>query len=366
VTDGIDEGPRGSIITTDPPFRSAAGPRSWTVVSPARRDGNEIPDWVRRVCEPRDFRRRRRPDRWRHDRRHQRQSRRSVRCCAAGSDGHDLCAADARRADRGDQRRRQLSLSRHSARHLSGVVRAARLRAGRARRDSRHARIHRDTERHDAGLDAAGNRDGHRRHAGRRRVVDQDFDQLRLQGARLDPERARHVGDSRRVAGRHDVAHRRRRQCRGNAERLSHLRRARRSEPRDDRRPGHDRRHRRDRRLRRLRCVRGSDRRHGRPRRRHGPARRADADDHQVGRQRIPRHALRRLPELGSAGHQHHRRAGRAQHPRQGRQPDEGLLRLQRRRRRLPAQGQGLVVRLVPRVQYRDQRAAIPGAPAPR
>ena len=36
-------------------------------------------------------------------------------------------------------------------------------------------------ERDDAGVDAAGNRDGHRRHAGRGCVVDQDLHQLRLQ-----------------------------------------------------------------------------------------------------------------------------------------------------------------------------------------
>ena len=188
------------------------------------------------------------------------------------------------------------------------------------------------------------------------------LDQLRLQGARLDPERARHVGDPRRVAGGDDGPHRRRRQRRGHAERLPHLRRARRSEPRDDRRARDHRRHRRDRRLRRLRRVRGSHRRHRRTRRRHGPARRADADDDQVGRQPVPRLGLRRLSELEPAIDQHHRRAGRARHPRQGSQPDEGLLRLQRRRRRLRAEGQDVVVRLVPRVRHRDQRAALPGA----
>ena len=114
------------------------------------------------------------------------------------------------------------------------------------------------------------------------------------------------------VAGRDDGAHRCRRQRRRHAERLSHLRCARRSEPRDDRRAGHHRRHRRHRRLCRLRRVRRSDRRHRRSWRRHGPARRADADDDQVRRQPVPRLALRRLSELEPAGDQHHRRAGRA------------------------------------------------------
>ena len=59
--------------------------------------------------------------------------------------------------------------------------------------------------------------------------------------------------------------------------------------------------------------------------------------------------------------HQHHRRADRARHPRQGSQPHEGLLRLQRRRRRLREEGQAVVVRLVSRVRHRDQRAALPG-----
>ena len=39
---------------------------------------------------------------------------------------------------------------------------------------------------------------------------------------------------------------------------------------------------------------------------------------------------LRRLSELEPAVHEHHRRSDRARHPRQGRQPHEGLLRLQR------------------------------------
>ena len=107
------------------------------------------------------------------------------------------------------------------------------------------------------------------------------------------------------------------------------------------------------------------DGRHRGTRRRHGPARRADADDDQVRREPVPRLGLRRLPELGLAIDQHHRRTGLARDPRQGSQPDEGLLRLQRRRRRLRQQGQDLVVRLVPRVRHRNQRATLPGAGAP-
>ena len=123
-------------------------------------------------------------------------------------------------------------------------------------------------------------------------------------------ERARPLGDSRRVAGHPDEPDRRRRQRRRHADRLRHLRHHG-SEPADGRR---HRRHRRDRRRRlllRLRVLRRGGRERGGAQRRDAVAGRAVELHQQVGRQRVPRHVLRRLREREDPVAQHRRRSDR-------------------------------------------------------
>ena len=121
---------------------------------------------------------------------------------------------------------------------------------------------------------AHGKRDGQRPIAGRRRRHDEDVDQLRLAAAGGAAQRPRFLGDSRGRAGHPDAAHRRRRQRRGHADRLFHLRHQVGSAPADGRRHRQHRRHQRRRVLLRLRLGRGSLGDHRRQRRRtcRGPA----------------------------------------------------------------------------------------------
>ena len=103
-------------------------------------------------------------------------------------------------ADIGDRHGRQLPLSGAASRHLHRDLRAARLQHAEAREHRDLDGLHGDGERRARGGVTAGDRDGHRRFAGHRHVLDARAAELQAGSAAGNPERARPLVAARRHA----------------------------------------------------------------------------------------------------------------------------------------------------------------------
>ena len=183
-------------------------------------------------------------------------------------------------------------------------------------------RVHGDREHRAGRRQPAGDRHGQRRIAGGRRVDHDDGLELRRGAARRAAQRARLLdGADGRPGGRRDP-HRRRRQRRRHADRLRRLRHQGRPAPADGRGHRQHRGHQRRRLLLRLRLDRRGGGADQGPHRRDAVAGRVVELRVQVGRQRVPRQDLRRLPEQVGAEREHPGRVDVPVPRRPLRQPD--------------------------------------------
>ena len=317
------------------------------------KEGPHVPHSVSRALDVAVGGRRDRADHQRHHGHGDGNRHRSAGWRAAWRHGHPLRPQHDGRSDPGQRQLRSLSIRLDSARRIQARLRTGRLRDAHSRWRAADRQLHGHDQHADGRRGDHRERAGHGRLTGRRYAVDGNQHDVRQRHARQPAERARLLGDpvgsARRQAARIDVGG----SAAGTQTTYFVYGTTGQNRPmvegiNSTEGTGVVRQ------LRRLRIVSGSVDRQRRVERREPGAGRLHGARQQVGRQPLHGLVLRRLRVEGLAVVQHRRgadrfRSQRRRRPRAARrQPAEQLPRLERRYRRLPEEGHGLVVRVGP------------------